>query len=338
MEIFYFTGAEPFDAFLKSVARISEKSAGAEYLQSGNWGEILRSEGKEIIRVGVREEASGQSATGRILAVATLVKMPLAAGYFYWVSPRGPIFLSGYPAAGEFLFSEIKKIDRRALFWRIEPNILPEAKPASDRSLKSQKTIDLQPAKTLILDLDQSAEALRAALRQKTRYNLSLAEKKEVKVVAGSLSDFSEFWRLMSLTSGRDNFRLHTRAHYKNLLAVSPDFIKLFFAEYRGRNIAAGLFCFWGDKVTYLHGASDNEFRNVMAPYLLQWSLILAAKNEGYRYYDFYGIDEEKWPGVTRFKLGFGGRQIEYPGTSDVIFNSAGYRIYNLARKIRRLL
>jgi len=142
----------------------------------------------------------------------------------------------------------------------------------------------------------------------------------------------------MALTGGRDNFRLHGAAHYKNLLTVAPDFIKLFLAEYRGRNIAAGFFCFWGDKVTYLHGASDNEFRNVMAPYLLQWFLILAAKKEGYRYYDFYGLDEKKWPGVTRFKLGFGGRTVEYPGTYDVIFNSAGYRIYNLARKIRRLV
>jgi lipid II:glycine glycyltransferase (peptidoglycan interpeptide bridge formation enzyme) len=75
-----------------------------------------------------------------------------------------------------------------------------------------------------------------------------------------------------------------------------------------------------------------------MSPYLLQWSLIKYAQAAGYLYYDFYGIDEKKWPGVTRFKTGFGGYVFEYAGTYDLVFKPVIYRVYEFLRKLRRLI
>jgi lipid II:glycine glycyltransferase (peptidoglycan interpeptide bridge formation enzyme) len=337
MKLFYFTGREQLNDFIKTAFEVD----GAEFLQSWEWGDILEIEGKEILRVGVIDD------NNQILAAATLVKTPLglnligsAVNYFYWYAPRGPIFNGKSPAANceleKFLLSEIKKIDRRAIFLRIEPKGIP----ADGLGLPLKKTLDLQPRKTLILDLTPDEEELLSAMNQKTRYNIRLAEKKGVEIVAGAKADFSEFWRLMSLTGDRDNFRLHHSEHYQKLIDSDPDggFIKLFFARYQNRNIAAGLFCFYGGRATYLHGASDNEFRNVMAPYLLQWFVIKMAKKTGCNYYDFCGIDEKKWPGVTRFKLGFGGRQVEYPGTFDVVFRSTAYYLYNFSRRVIRKL
>ena len=96
---------------------------------------------------------------------------------------------------------------------------------------------------------------------------------------------------------------------------------------------------------SYVHGASANEFRNVMAPYALQWEVIKLAKQKNCKYYDFNGIDEKKWPGVTRFKMGFarfesarqGGEVVEYPGTFDMVFDNLWYNVYKLIRRIRRL-
>jgi lipid II:glycine glycyltransferase (peptidoglycan interpeptide bridge formation enzyme) len=73
-----------------------------------------------------------------------------------------------------------------------------------------------------------------------------------------------------------------------------------------------------------------------MAPYLLQWHAIRLGKARGCKFYDFFGIDEDKWPGVTRFKKGFGGDVKIYPGTFDLIFSQAWYGIYSWLRKIRR--
>jgi len=112
--------------------------------------------------------------------------------------------------------------------------------------------------------------------------------------------------------------------------------IKLYFAEYNNKVIASNIMTFFGDMVTYVHGSSSDQDRNVMAPYLLQWTIIQQAKNLGYKHYDFYGIDETKWPGVTRFKRGFGGTEINYPGTFDVIFNSFLYKSYQVLRWLRR--
>ncbi len=71
-----------------------------------------------------------------------------------------------------------------------------------------------------------------------------------------------------------------------------------------------------------------------MATHFLQWQAISEAKKLDMKYYDFWGIDEKKWPGVTRFKKGFGGQEIIYPGTFDLIFQPLWYQAYNLARRV----
>ncbi len=341
MELFYFKSAAGLDNFIKEFAE-RPLADGAEFLQSWAWGEILRSEGQEIKRLGVFNNKNVAAAVKaeEVLAAVTLVKKKLFGPYFYWYAPRGPLFKRASLEGGEnikardsaeFLGAVIKKFDSRALFLRLEP-----ADYSVFKNLTLKKTSDLEPAKTLILDLSKSTDELLLAMHQKTRYNLRLAQKKGIKIVAGGAADFPEFWRLLKLTSGRDSFRLHAARHYQNLLDAPTGFIKLFFAEYEGRKIAAGLFSFWGDKVTYLHGASDSQYRQLMAPYFLQWSLIRLAQDQAYKYYDFYGIAETKWPGVTRFKLGFGGQVVDYPGTFDLIFYPKVYAVYFYVRRLRR--
>jgi lipid II:glycine glycyltransferase (peptidoglycan interpeptide bridge formation enzyme) len=329
MKLFYFAEKKELDDFIKSAA----DSRRAEFLQSWPWGELLRTEKADILRAGISAEINGKEITA---AAATLIKNALPGSYSYWYAPRGPIFQKGIlekkrEEIEDFLYSEIKKLDARAIFLRVEP-----MENIASRLFNFKKTVDLQPKQTLLLDLSFSAAEILKGMHQKTRYNINLALKKGVEIREGNSTDFEEFWRLMSLTGARDSFRLHRAGHYRNLLTVPQ--IKLFFASLDGRNIAAGLFCFWGDKVTYLHGASDNKFRNAMSPYLLQWNLIQKAQAEGYRYYDFYGVDENKWPGVTRFKLGFGGQIENYPGTYDVIFRPVLYHVYGVIRKLRRLV
>ena len=87
-----------------------------------------------------------------------------------------------------------------------------------------------------------------------------------------------------------------------------------------------------------MHGASSDEFRNLMAPYILQWKVIGEAKNRGFKYYDFCGVDENKWPGVTRFKKGFGGEAHSFLGAFDYIINRNFYLFYMIIRKIRRFI
>jgi peptidoglycan pentaglycine glycine transferase (the first glycine) len=313
----------------------------SEFLQSWEWGEFQEKVEGKIIRLGVEEN-------GELIAAATLVKKSLPLGMNYFYCPRGPILNEELRIKNEELFnffiSEVKKIaeKEKVLFLRFEPGRyeIPNTK------YQIRKTIDIQPAQTIILDLSKSEDELLSAMHQKTRYNIRLAEKKGVQIREASRGgflagdgekEFEKFWNLMQKTSGRDGFTPHDRDYYEKLLHAAPEKFKLFFAMFEDKIIAAGIFSFFGDNATYLFGASDNENREVMAPYLLQWGLIKKAKAAGNKFYDFFGIDEKKWPGVTRFKRGFGGQEINYPGTFDIVFDKINYKFYKALRAIRRL-
>ncbi|MDO8668353.1 MAG: peptidoglycan bridge formation glycyltransferase FemA/FemB family protein [bacterium] len=300
----------------------------SQFLQSWQWGEFQKQVSGVIWRIGVVEGKE-------LLASAKLVKKQLPMGRSYFYCGRGPIFKGGAwnDEAGSRLFKEIERLalEESIMFLRFDP-LFSVAK----FKYPLVKTIDVQPSKTAVLDLSLSEDDILKNMHQKTRYNIKLAEKKGVKIVESGAERFEEFWELMASTSDRDEFNLHGRSYYKEMLKLEGSFLKLFFAEYRGKPLVANLVVFFGDTVTYVHGGSSNENREVMAPYALQWQTIKFAKKMNYNYYDFHGVDEAKWPGVTRFKLGFGPKQVDYQGTFDLVYDQSWYSIYKMVRKVRR--
>jgi lipid II:glycine glycyltransferase (peptidoglycan interpeptide bridge formation enzyme) len=345
MKVFEIKEKDRLDDYVASYERDS-------FLQSWDWGVFQESSGNKIYRFALEDE-------GKITAAASFYKIKAPFGLSYFYCPRGPILETGVGAVMP-LFNKIAEIAKKekAVFFRFEP-----WRPIMNYDFKEVKigdwtvikTKDVQPSETIFLDLNKSEEELLKEMHQKTRYNIRLAEKKGVKIVevknsplergvqplAGrgvSGSEYYEtFWNLMEKTSGRDGFTAHAKDYYQKLLQTDPDIFKLFVAEFDGKIIAAGVFGFFGDTATYLFGASSDEDRNVMAPYLLQWEMIKKAKKENFKYYDFFGISEKKWPGVTRFKRGFGGQEIKYPGAYDVVFSKINYKAYQVLRKAHRL-
>ena len=306
------------------------KEKHSQFLQSWEWGEFQEKMGSKIYRLGIIDN-------GEILGLGTLIKKALPFGKCYFYCPRGPVTLNvehiTHNEVMDKIFLEIKNISEKenCIFLRLESQF-----KIQNSKFKISQTIDVQPSKTLILDLDKTEEELLKNMHQKTRYNIRLAKKKGVKIREGSLEDFEKFWQIMEETKERDKFGLHNKDYYKKMIEINS--IKLFLAYYQNKVIAGNIISFFGDTVTYVHGASSNEFRNVMAPYLLQWEVIKFARNKGYKYYDFYGIDEKKWPGVTRFKKGFSDNIIEYLGTFDLAYSKLWYNVYKVIRKLRRSL
>jgi lipid II:glycine glycyltransferase (peptidoglycan interpeptide bridge formation enzyme) len=202
----------------------------------------------------------------------------------------------------------------------------------------------IQPQDTLYLDLSLPEDKLAEALHPKTRYNIRLAERKGVGVRQdGAVNDFDDFWKLMEMTAKRDTFQHHRRAYYREMYRIlgQTGFLKMFLAEYQGKVIAANLVVLFGDCATYVHGASGDDNREVMAPHLLQWRQIIEAKKSGFKYYDFWGIaptgadEKHPWQGLTRFKSGFSGRQFNYLGAYDLILDTFWYRIYKTVQRLR---
>lgn len=298
----------------KSKQNVIGQSKTAQFLQSREWGEFQKFLGRKVWFL--------KSENSKVL----VIKNNLGLGKSYLYSPRVDY--------NDGLLDEIKKLanSENAIFWRVDPIVNLE-------NLKLKKAKEVQPSNTLILDLTKNEEELLSDMHQKTRYNIRLAERKGVKArkVEFNQENFEIFWKLLETTSTRSQIRTHPKSYYKKMLEVlSPSgMAQLVFAEYEDQVLTANLVMHYKDTVTYLHGGSSNEYRNLMAPHLLQWYTIKEAKSKGFKYYDFWGFSESKWPGVTRFKKGFGGEEVNYPGTFDFVLNKFWYSIYRVVKVFR---
>ena len=166
---------------------------------------------------------------------------------------------------------------------------------------------------TAIIDLEKSEDEILADMKQKWRYNIRLAEKKWVKIMEAEKTEknIKIFYDLMMETTSRDNFFWNTFDYYKIFLDELP-YSKLLFAYFEGKIISAWIFVFLENEAIYYYWASTSEkqYRNLMAPYLLQWKAIQIAKEKWIKIYDFLWTawETEKnsplaW--VTDFKLKF---------------------------------
>jgi len=303
------------------------------FLQSLEWAKIQQSFGQSIFFQGVEEQ-------GKIVAWFVTIEKKLMFNKKYWYLPRGPIFSIDINFSWSDFFSALTEVakENKVSFIRFEP-VRPSFSDFFEEHPKNLfRTDDIQPQNTSFLDLSVGKEKILAQMAQKTRYNIKLSNKKGVKVIESDLDEFDKFWQLISLTSKRDQFFIHNKKYYYNLIKNGQGNIKFFSAKLGDQTLAVGLFSFLFDTVSYLHGASDNTMRNVMAPYALQWEAIDRAIAEGYRYYDFYGVDEKKWPGVSRFKKGFGGQTFSFLGTFDFVINTNFYFVYKFFRRINKLI
>jgi lipid II:glycine glycyltransferase (peptidoglycan interpeptide bridge formation enzyme) len=120
------------------------------------------------------------------------------------------------------------------------------------------------------------------------------------------------------------------------------------FASIGGSDAATILLITHESVVTYLHGGSAKVHREVMAPFLLHWQAIQWAKQADYKVYDFWGTNavqkDDTWEplpnhastGTTRFKLGFGGEVVQFPGAVDLVLKPIPYTLYRTMRRIIR--
>lgn len=126
------------------------------------------------------------------------------------------------------------------------------------------------------------------------------------------------------------------------------DHAELLVALYNNNIIAAEITSFYDDTASYLYGASSNQDRQVMAPYLLHWEAIRRAKAKGCKYYDLLAVDPQeteiknknpiihKYAGIGKFKRQFGGKTVQLVGGWDMVYQPMWYKAFKIAEKMRR--
>lgn len=214
----------------------------------------------------------------------------------------------------------------------------------------------VQPRQTLMLDLNQSLDEILNGMKQKTRYNIRLAEKKGVTVASYKYPDSVKmlpvFLKLTKETNLRNQIKSYDQLYYASLLEElgKDNMAELLVASHDNQPVAAMILTKTQEQATYLFGASSSSKQELMASYLIQWSAISQAKKLGLQSYDFWGIRvesdiaegelrikdnlEQVYPtpgstyGVTRFKLGFGGTVVIYPPCFDRYYKPFWYNAY----------
>lgn len=318
--------------FQESIGRRVHRFAGDQNLFTplGNWG-------KKISNFQIQNfQIISKSQNPEIEGLIQCVEMPLPFGLKYWYGARGPVVDESRVTDHESWERTIAALGKNAVsthnlvFLRFDPAWKPEHKDAFI-SNGWRQTADIQPRRNWVLDVGGPDEALLEGLHPKTRYNVRLAEKNGVRIRQGDAADdFDGFWRLTEETRERHGIRSHRKRYYKEMLAMP--IAELWQAEHNGTVIASHIMIFFGNRATYLHGASSYADRSLMAPYLLHWTVIREARKRGFIAYDFGGVDEMRWPGITRFKQGFGGKEEAFAGTFDFPLRPWWYGMYDAGR------
>ena len=310
------------------------------FCQSWEWSEFLSGEPENAFRFVVEDGDNW-------LAVVFLFKKKLKLGQILLYAPRGPI-VSDEVNKKEVFDLIMRAIDaiairEKALMFQFDMQTGDEKWcQVFDENGFVKSDMDIQPRHTLILDIRNEEKEILGQMHQKTRYNIRLAEKKGVEILVDN-SAFKEYHELQKKTVERQGIVQHSVSHFKEMLKLP--FVKLYLAKYEGRVIAANIMLFWNDTATYLFGASDYEYRAVMAPYLLQWQAIHNAKGDGCWFYDFWGAApegvsgrESRWYGFTKFKMGFSpeAELTEYLGTYEKQYQPIKLGLYRFLQNIYR--
>ncbi len=303
-------------------------------LQSWEWGRFQESLGNAVYNLSHEEKWYAQC-------------IQLKAGNQWILSiPRGPVT----PVAHEkesfknFLF-DLKAFakDRGCFLVRFDPAFeLPLAKELSLKKSARERN----PVHTLIMNTSYAEEELLEQMKPKWRYNIRLAQKRGVAIRRScNPQDATMFASLMQKTTERQSFATYDEEYFTTFMKVfgKNQQAEFFFAEYEGKTIAAILVAYFGKRAYYLHGGSDNAYRQVMAPHLLQWEAIKEARKRSLEY-DFWGIaaeppankQEAQWAGVTRFKKGFAPQTeaTEYMGTYELPVSKLLFVLYRLRQRL----
>ena len=349
------------------------------FLQTYEWGQVKAKYGWEPIYLvwdnegKMKEERNSNRLSSFVFhpsAAALILKRQIlrnafAARLSILYSPKGPLLDWSNEGLRNRVLNDLQSFAKKqgAIFLKMDPDVVlgtgvPEGTDdvidQNGRAVVSElkrrgwrySSDQIQFKNTILIDLNPSEEELLAHMKQKTRYNIRLAEKKDVSVRVGKLEDLPMLYKMYAETSMRDGFVIRDEDYYKTVWKSfianqqSPvsnlqfPLAELLIAEFDNQPIAAIFVFYFAGRAYYVYGMSRELHRERMPTYLLQWEAIKRAKAKSYAIYDLWGApdlfdeSDSMW-GVYRFKGGLGGKVVRTLGAWDYSPNRLWYKMYS---------
>jgi len=324
----------------------------AHILQSWEWGKSKIRNGWQPLYA-VWEGSQGQlQAAALVLSRKTQLLPGLKIEVLY--SPKGPLLDWSNQALATQVLADLENLacSRKAVFIKMDPDVVlgwgvPGESESRDnptgqaiQALLEQRGWgfsgdQIQFRNTVCIDLQRSEEEILASFKQKTRYNIRLAERKGVCVREAEEDELPLLYRMYAETAVRDGFVIRRETYYTDLWRefIQAGMAKALLAEVENQPVGGLVLFYFAGVSRFMFGMSTEIARERMPNYLLQWEAIRLSKALGCHTYDMWGapdnFDESDplW-GVYRFKEGFNGKLVRHLGAWDYTSRPGLYRLY----------
>ncbi len=317
----------------------------SNFLHSFNWGEFHKNLGKTVRRIGFFKDSK---LIGIMLCVVEKAKRAT-----YLTVPGGPLIDWDNLDQVNAFKQTVEKIAREdnCSFVRVRAQILENEKNSKLFEKLGFKIapMHLHAELTHQLNLEKSENELLAEMRKTTRYEVRQADKLGIKITASKdINDIKEFYQLQRETAKRQKFVEFDMNFLEKQFSifVKDNQVLLYTAYLRNTKLAQAFIIFYGQEADYHYGASTLDGRKYPGAYLIQWEAIKEAKKRDLTRYNLWGVAKigevnHRFWGVSVFKRGFGGEDVEYLPARDLVINPISYKInqaIELARKKIRSL
>ena len=321
-----------------------------DFLHDWAWAEVAAFDGQPQRRYVVEED-------GAIVAIVAAQERSLVAGRTFWYVPHGPVLDFDAPQAADRMRAVLIGLrnaarEHRAVAVKLEPRLAVDDRAVAVLTGRSLRRLPetLQVGQTRLVDLADD-EALLASFDKDTRYGVRRAEREGVVVEVATDADdtvaIDALHDLVGETQRRAGFPMPPLERYRVAWRALAGVGRAAILEARreGELLASGMVVIEGDRSYYLFSGSRREERGEpkrYASYALQWAMMRLARERGVRVHDLWGIappgagPEHAWHGVGLFKKGFGGREVVWAGSWDLVVDPTLYRLRTAAGILRR--
>ncbi|MCB9834564.1 peptidoglycan bridge formation glycyltransferase FemA/FemB family protein [Candidatus Nomurabacteria bacterium] len=256
--------------------------------------------------------------------------------------PKGPVLsIDDYEKFSQSVQDYIRTNYKHPAILRVDPHILESQFKAPGNWQKENTS--MQFSSTVLLDISDPLDPVLASFKQKTRYNIRLANKKGVEIINSQKSQISiensvdTLYKLMAITQSRAGYFLRPKTYFANYWNRyhQADHGTFIFAKYQDQIIAGGFFIYHDQLGYYKDGGSNGQHRSSMAPYLLQWEAMSYLKSQGVEQYDFVGAphstqldNNHPFESIYKFKSMFNPEITDYAGIYNVPLDPDRYKRY----------
>jgi lipid II:glycine glycyltransferase (peptidoglycan interpeptide bridge formation enzyme) len=333
----------------------------AHLLQTWEWSQVKNKYGWQAMPF-VWQDEKGKPCAAAMVLKRSLPVAGFAKKMCVLYIPKGPLLDWSNATLRLRVLKDLCAFAKRqgSIFIKIDPDVVlgtgvPGEADAVEmdggKSVKSELEAcgwrfsqdQIQFRNTVLVDLARSEKDMLSCMKQKTRYNIHLAQKKGVTVSVGTVEDLPRMYRMYAETSVRDGFLIREEGYYQTVwrgfMGIAPSvnsqqpFTEPLIAEVGREMVAAVSIFYFAGHAIYLFGMSRQAHREKMPNYLLQWEAMRRAKALGCQVYNLWGAPDEfiesdgLW-GVFRFKEGLGGVVSRTLGAWDFTPNPLLYRMY----------